>query len=485
MALQVLSWSKLNMLKRQINHFLAQKIPDFPSAELLVAVSGGLDSMVLFNLMDVLAQEKILKFKIVHFNHHLRGRHSDADERFVAQNCRQRALELIVGQGRDILEQRQQLGLSLEEAARRARYAFFDRCLKKQPKAWLLTAHTASDQAETVIMNLLRGSGLRGLKGIPAQRQRILRPLLTVSRDEIREYARQHNVAFVEDSSNASLEFTRNRIRHQVLPVLKQEAGMNLDKRLSVMAAGLAADLSVIDAQVKAFINQWVTIDKDKNPVTINRRKLMCQHHGLLPHILEQCIHRAGNRKQLSRKTLLTLVKMAGNETGKTLAAFRLVDNLIFEVHREHIIIKYAGTAVKTARVFSRDIPGTGCYPLPGHRGILQVHQADQTGKNECSHKSGSNYETIDADTISFPLVVRSWKPGDIFFPIGMHGSRKKVKNFFIDCKIPLEQKQNIPILCHNNRIIWVVGHRLDERFAIKPTTKTFLKVKYDAKKYH
>jgi len=473
------------MIKRQIDHFLAQKIPDFPATELLVAVSGGLDSMVLLHLVDILAKKGPLKFKVVHFNHHLRGRHSDADEKFVAHNCRQQALELIVGQGRDILEQRQQLGLSLEDAARQARYAFFNRCLKKQLKTWLLTAHTASDQAETVIMNLLRGSGLRGLKGIPAQRQRILRPLLEVSRKEIRGYARQHDVSFVEDSSNALLEFTRNRIRHQVLPVLKQEAGMDLDKRLSVMAAGLAADLSVIDTQVEVFINQWVTIDKDKNHVTINRRKLRWQHPGLLPHILGQCIHRAGNRKQLSRRTLLTLVKMAGNETGKTLAAFRLADNLIFEVHREHIIVRDADTAVKIAGSFSQIISGTGCYSLPDHRGVLKIHRLDQIGRNGYLHSSARDDETIDADTISFPLVVRSWKPGDIFFPIGMHGSRKKVKNFFTDCKIPLEQKQNIPILCHNNRIIWVVGHRLDERFAIKPTTKTFLKIKYDAEQYH
>ncbi|NIA19951.1 MAG: tRNA lysidine(34) synthetase TilS [Xanthomonadaceae bacterium] len=473
------------MLKRQINHFLAQKIPDFPLAELLVAVSGGLDSMVLLHLMGVLVKKGPLKFRVIHFNHHLRGRYSDADERFVAQNCRQQALELIVGQGRDILDQRHELGLSLEDAARQVRYAFFDRCLKKRPEAWLLTAHTASDQAETVIMNLLRGSGLRGLKGIPAQRQRILRPLLAVSREEIEEYARHHNVSFVEDSSNASLEFTRNRIRHQVLPVLKHEAGMDLDKRLSVMAAGLAADLSVIDTLAEDFISQWVDIDKNENLLTINRRQLTCQHPGLLPYILEQCIQRAGNRKQLSRKTLLTLAKMAGNETGKTLVSFRLANNLIFEVHREHIIIRYAGMAVEPPGEFSRDIPGTGCYPLPGHRGILKVYQADQTGKNEYLHKSGSNYETIDADTISFPLVIRSWKPGDIFFPIGMHGRRKKVKNFFTDCKIPIDQKQNIPILCHDNRIIWVVGHRLDERFAIKPTTKTFLKIKYDAEQHH
>ncbi len=473
------------MLKRQVNYFLAQKIPDFPSAEFLVAVSGGMDSMVLFHLMDILAKEKRLKIKIVHFNHHLRGRHSDADERFVARNCRQRALSLIVGHGRDILERRHRLGLSLEEAARRARYDFFDRCLKKQPEAWLLTAHTASDQAETVIMNLLRGSGLRGLKGIPAQRQRILRPMLMITRAEISEFSQQHNVSFIEDSSNDSLEFTRNRIRHQVLPLLKQEAGMDLDKRLSVMAAGLAVDLSVIDAQVETFINQWVTLDKDENSVTINRRKLMRQHPGLLPHILARCIHQAGNRKQLSRITLLTLVKMAGNETGKTLAFFRLADNLIFEVHREYIIIRYADNVVGNAGEFSLNIPGTGSYPLPEHRGILEINRVDQVSRNEYLHESSGNYETIDADTISFPLVIRSWKPGDIFFPIGMHGRRKKVKSFFTDCKIPLEQKQNIPILCHNERIIWVVGQRLDERFAIKPTTKTFLEVRYHAERFN
>ena len=177
------SWSKLIMLKRHVEKFLARKISGFPGAELLVAVSGGLDSMVLLHVLAALAKKyPALKCRVVHFNHHLRGQDADDDENFVARYCRRQAFELIVGQGRDLQDQRRQRGFSLEEAAREARYAFFDRCLKKKPTAWLLTAHTASDQAETVIMNLLRGSGLRGLKGIPAQRGRILRPLLALDR---------------------------------------------------------------------------------------------------------------------------------------------------------------------------------------------------------------------------------------------------------------------------------------------------------------
>lgn len=482
MTVEGLSWSRLNMPKRSINLFLAQKIADFPAAELLVAVSGGMDSMVLLNLIAVLAKQKDLQYRVVHFNHHLRGAYSDADEKFVAGYCRRQALELILGQGRNILEQRRYLGFSLEDAARRARYAFFARCLQKYPQAWLLTAHTASDQAETVIMNMLRGGGLRGLKGIPVQRQRILRPLLAVSRKEIQEYARQHKVAFVEDNSNSSLEFTRNRIRQRIVPVLKSEAGPDLDKRLSAMAAGLAADLAIIDSLVASFIKQWVDSDKVRHLLYINRLRFKEQHPGLWPHILAECIRRSGNRKQLSRKTLLTLVKMAGREAGKTRAFFRLAPDLVFEVRRDRIIIGNIDTSAAAGGKFSQDISGPGSYPLPGERGILEIQLLDKIEKRQYLQSDSNNREIIDAEMISFPLVVRSWKPGDIFFPLGMHGRRKKVKNFFIDSKIPLEEKQNIPILCCDNRIIWIVGRRLDERFALTAATKNFLQVTYHAK---
>jgi len=425
------------MLKRHVEGFLARKIANFPAGELLVAVSGGLDSMVLLHVLAALAKKyPALKCRVVHFNHHLRGQDANDDENFVARYCRRQAFELIVGQGRDLQDQRRQRGFSLEEAAREARYAFFDRCLKKKPTAWLLTAHTASDQAETVIMNLLRGSGLRGLKGIPAQRGRILRPLLALDRQEIQAYATRHAVPFVEDRTNRSFAFTRNRIRHQVLPLLKQEAGARLEKRLSAMAAGLAADLAVVDGLVEKFVNRWVDVDEGSQEVFINRRELKQQHPGLLPHILERCVFLAGSRKQLPERTLSTLVRLALGENLKSLTAFRLGAHLFFVVQTDRIIVSCHNFQRENRQGFFLRLPGPGTYQLPENHGVLQIECLEKNGKEaELQFRGDKNCEIFDAESISFPLVLRSWQPGDVFFPLGMAGRRKKVKNFFTSAK--------------------------------------------------
>ncbi len=474
------------MLKRHVEDFLARKLADFPAVELLVAVSGGLDSMVLLHVLTALAKKRpALKCVAVHFNHHLREQAADDDECFVARYCRRQAIALIVGQGRDIQEQRRQRGLSLEEAAREARYLFFDRCLKKKPQSRLLTAHTASDQAETVIMNLLRGSGLRGLKGIPAQRGRILRPLLDLDRQEIQAYAARHAVPFVEDRTNRSFAFTRNRIRHQLLPLLKQEAGARLEKRLSAMAAGLAADLAVVDELVENFVNRWVDVDKGSQELFINRRELKQQHPGLLPHILERCVFLAGSRKQLPERTLSTLVRLALGENRKSLTAFRLGAHLFFVVQTDRIIVSCHNFQRENRQGFFLRLPGPGTYQLPENHGVLQIECLEKNGKEaELQFRGDKNCEIFDAESISFPLVLRSWQPGDVFFPLGMAGRRKKVKNFFTDCKVPLERKHSIPILCHDQRIVWIAGYRLDERFAVASTTKKFMKVSYHAEQY-
>ena len=475
------------MLKQHIEDFLVRKISGYPAAELLVAVSGGLDSMVLLHALAALAVKyQVLKCRVVHFNHHLRGQDANDDECFVARYCRQQAMELIVGQGRNIPEQRRQQGLSLEEAAREARYLFFDRCLAEKRQSWLLTAHTASDQAETVIMNLLRGSGLRGLKGIPAQRGRILRPLLALERREIQAYATRHAVPFVEDRTNRSFAFTRNRIRHQLLPLLKEEAGARLEKRLSAMAAGLAADLAVIDELVENFVSRWVEFDAKRRELFIIRRELKSQNPGLLPHIIERCVFLAGCRKQLPERTLSTLVKLAVGENRKSLTSFRLADKLFFVVQPDRIIIGGRNFEVENQQAFFLLLPGPGRYQLPENRGLLQMEflEKREIDANLQSGNDQEDGEIFDADSISFPLVLRSWQPGDVFFPLGMAGRRKKVKNFFIDCKVPLEQKHRIPILCHEQRIIWIAGYRLDERFAVTTKTRNVMKVIYHAEPY-
>ncbi|MBN2333009.1 MAG: tRNA lysidine(34) synthetase TilS [Deltaproteobacteria bacterium] len=468
------------MLCTRISESCRQQIPAFPTTPLFLAVSGGLDSMVLLQVMRELGRRMPLDCTVVHFNHHLRGTQSDDDERFVARMCRVHNLPLIMGQGRTIRRDRRQLGLSLEDAARQARYAFFFRCLEARPDSWLLTAHTANDQAETVIMNLLRGSGLRGLKGIPTTRQHIARPMLGITREEVERYAREQQVDFVEDRSNASLEFTRNRIRHQVMPVLRAAAGgSHLDRQLATMAAGLADDLAIIDRLVQTFFDRWVAAGG--NSLTIDRQQLQQQDCGLIPHILERVIYQAGGKKQLQQRTMATLVNLIMKKNPKTVTLFHLDKSLTMEIHRQSLVFASSVREAMPTAGFSLSIPGPGSYVLPGSRGRLTIKSLERRRVDLQQLASpATDHEFADAADIQFPLLVRSWEAGDFFYPLGMQGKRKKVKIFFTDAKIALDKKKDVPLLCQRDAIIWIVGHRLDNRFAIRPATATCLEMIYE-----
>jgi tRNA(Ile)-lysidine synthetase-like protein len=169
----------------------------------------------------------------------------------------------------------------------------------------------------------------------------------------------------------------------------------------------------------------------------------------------------------------------------KSSATFRLAEHLFFVVQAEQVVVSRRDLLADNQQGFFLRLPGPGTYPLPENRGVLEIECLEKNGKEaELQARGDKNCEIFDAESISFPLVLRSWQPGDVFFPLGMAGRRKKVKNFFTDCKVPLERKHSIPILCHDQRIVWIAGYRLDERFAVASATKKFMKVSYHAEQY-
>ncbi|MBW1645458.1 MAG: tRNA lysidine(34) synthetase TilS [Deltaproteobacteria bacterium] len=455
------------MLLSVCSDFLRRQLPPAAGGHLLAAVSGGLDSMVMLHLLQRCRRELALPLRlvVVHFNHRLRPAAS-AEEKFVAASCRHAGLPLLIGQ-----RQGGAVRLS-EEAAREARYAFFARCLAAYPDSWLLTAHTASDQLETVLLNLLRGSGLRGLKGIPGRRQKFLRPLLAVSRREMEEYARRHDLDYLEDESNASLAFTRNRLRHQVLPLLREIAGPELDRRAAAMAAGLAGDWQFIDNAAARFCQrQAVAAD---GGISCSRMEFLAQPEGLQPYILARLLRQAGREKQATRRLLAALRVFIARGGGRSGKGFRLGKGLTCRVGDEDFVI---GPPAAETSPGVLEIPAPGHYCLPAGGRLSLAFCSPPAG---WCRPGDRKREYVDAGRLSFPLQVRHWRPGDRFCPLGLGGHRQKLKKFFTAAQLSAAEKAKTPLLCHGSEIIWVVGQRLDERFALRPESEKCLELSYD-----
>jgi tRNA(Ile)-lysidine synthase len=294
-------------LPRHLERRLGEIYRGFPAAPLLAAVSGGADSMALLRGLMMLRQRRPFFLAAIHFNHRLRGAAADADERFVAAACREAGIPLIVGQWQPPVGS--DMPRMSEDAARRARYAFFDRCLGRFPTGLILTAHTASDQAETMVMNLLRGAGLRGMKGIPVCRGRMVRPLLDVSRERLMAWAEKNRVAYRDDASNADSAFTRNRIRHRVMPVLRAVADdSRLEERMAAAATTMAADLAVLDElTAKAFVRLAV---RESEIIVFPLAELAELAPGLRLRVLARGIEAVDTGRQVRRDTLENLAAM-------------------------------------------------------------------------------------------------------------------------------------------------------------------------------
>ncbi|MBN2810154.1 MAG: tRNA lysidine(34) synthetase TilS [Deltaproteobacteria bacterium] len=462
------------MIQLRVNDFLRRFLSESGTAEIWVACSGGLDSMALLFLVKDFADRAGLDVGVLHFNHALRPEARD-DELLVAAQAARLGLPLYLGQARKLKEQAQSAHLSLETAARRVRYAFFHRFLKGRAKALLVTAHNATDQVETIIMNLMRGSGLRGIKGIPQCRGRIGRPLLQVPRAKLAAYVAEKGIVYREDPSNSSPAFTRNRVRLELLPLLRKLGGVGVEERMAEAGLRLAADLEFIDDQLDLF---WPRVKPLPDGLKVERRLLQQSPAALVPHILGRMIRRAGAVKQVSARVLDDLGALVGRPGERRESRYDLGGGLVFRALPELIKISVEGSRSRLdggVPAYQMSLPNPGLYCLPHALGSLRVGDAAVCeigpGFNPQISEQGSGprfRELVDADKLHFPLQIRNRQPGDLFQPLGMGGKRTKLKKFLADRHLSRPARSLLPLLLdREGDIIWVVGLRLDHRFRV------------------
>ncbi len=432
----------------------------------VVGVSGGVDSVGLLHFLKNL-EEYQLNLIVAHVNHGIRGSEAQRDALFVRELAEGLGLNFEYTQV-DSISYSKQKKISLEEAARELRYGFFKEVLNKYKGQKIATAHTLDDQAETVLMRMLRGSGSTGLSGIPPVSGNIVRPFLYVTKEEVKEYLKKQDINWVEDSSNLSFQFLRNRIRRSIIPIL-EEINPNIKITLS--------NLSELSRIEKEYIEQQTYIEypnvfKELGFIIIGSVERYSKLHKALRYsLLRKAIKKAkGNVKAISFKQIESSDKLLTSK--KSSGDITLSHNLIITKGYNLFSVGYKSEIHKE---IESKIEKTGRWVLPdGLIVSVETIERSDLSIDITSHNHLTEY--FPFNKITFPIEVTNFKPGDRFMPLGMK-KYKKLKNLFIDLKIPRFLRKKIPVFRTRNEIFWVGGIRIDERFKVKENETKLIKI--------
>ena len=417
------------------------------SDKLLVALSGGKDSMVLCSLL----MDAGYTFSTAHCNFALRGKEADADQKFVLNFCEKNHIHCFhtTFNTRAYADEK---GISIQMAARELRYNWFNTLIKEHGFTYLLTAHHANDNIETFFINLLRGSGINGLKAIVPKKNSIIRPLLFATRAEIDTYAAKNTISFREDSSNTEDKYLRNYLRLHIIPAFKK-LNPSFEKTVSN------------EIEILQQTNQILTKE-----VEAQRKKLVSKAGGTLKINIDKL-----NKTTAPKLILFELIKEFGFNSSQANSIYHALQTQSGKtfVSNTHTIIKDRAcllikkTEENSVSVFSIAKTDTQItYPIKLNISFIKGNITSIPKKDFTANKA-----FIDAAKISFPLTVNKWKQGDKFVPLGMTGF-KKLSDFFIAEKITLFDKQNQWIVRSQNNIVWLAGKRIDDRFKVTADTK-------------
>ncbi|TKS61957.1 MAG: hypothetical protein EWM72_00083 [Nitrospira sp.] len=437
----------------------------------MVGVSGGPDSVALLSLLHRLRPSWSLTLTAVHFNYGLRGAESDGDQEFVAAFCRE--LEIPLSSRRLDVRGRAR-GTSLQAAARDLRYRAMTDIAKECGADRIALGHTADDQAETVLLWMLRGAGLSGLSGMPAIRDgKFIRPLYETKRQDILAYLQSAELSFRQDSSNAKPLYLRNRIRQELMPVLKRLVPSSVDA-LCRLADVCREDDRFLDEQLAALCSTRIRQEIEEGwsierafvrelPRALQRR--------LVRDVLRRCdaLHRPAGLCAVER--ILHSVTAKGTFRGMAAKSIRLVvgKDLVQFIPSGHRDLSHEQRDQVVPKILA--VPSQVTWAGTG-----QTIRAQQLARSHVrAAAQGRNCIIVDADRVSGPLVVRAWQPGDRFHPLGMKGRSKKLQDFFTDLKVSTTTRRKVPVVVAPKGIVWVVGYRQDERWTLTAATERCL----------
>ena len=459
-----------------------------PGDGVVAAVSGGPDSVALLDILRQLSSNGRIRLAACHLNHQLRGAEADGDERFVEELCASMGVPLEVGR-RDVAALARDKGLSVETAAREARYEFFDSAVRKHKARCVATAHTMSDEAETVIQRLIEGAGPEGLTGIPVKRPlgkwtdvAVVRPLLFATRGRIMEYLSARGLSSRTDSTNLEPLYLRNRIRLEVLPKLR-EFNPSIEEALARVAESMDIMYDFVWNEVR---DQWhrVVVSDKPHVFLIRRRELLGIHGAVAREIVKEVLARADvPARDIKAAHIEAIMCLA--ESRKPSARLELPGGIVIRRDYDSIRVAHAtafpeepGRAAEETSAAGADEPTAfeelldldGIVTLPDGHWIEAARYGELSKEDIRDLKSAGktpNQELLDAFAVKRPLVVRYPRPGDRYKPLGCRGE-KKLSDIFIDAKVPAEKRATIPVVEDRQGIVWVVGFRIADRVKLR-----------------
>jgi tRNA(Ile)-lysidine synthase len=430
----------------QFENHVSNHFPFLQGKKLLLAVSGGLDSMVLVHLFQQLNYEIV----VMHCNFQLRGLESFEDQQFIQEYSNTNAIPFVFTQF-DTEAFAADFKVSTQVAARELRYSWFYEQLAIQRGDFILTAHHADDNLETFLINLSRGTGLEGLIGIPAQNEKVIRPLLSFSRQQMEEYASVNKLKWREDSSNASDKYLRNKIRHHLVPLLK-ELNPNFMSSFEKAQAFLTESKELVDDAAIMVYQQVAREEGEDIHFDLVRLLQLPNYSSYLYQWLKEFGFTAWD----------DIYELVTSQSGKQVVApyFRLIKD------RNSLILCPLQSQDAKQEFLIESLDSKVKFPLN-----LVFSTVSKIGV------ASNSTIFVDQEKLGFPLTLRHWKEGDVFQPFGMEGKSKKVSKLFKDEKLSLIDKEKVWLLCSNNQVVWVVGIRQDERFKIDSNSKNLLKI--------
>ncbi|MEA3475716.1 MAG: tRNA lysidine(34) synthetase TilS [Candidatus Cloacimonadota bacterium] len=455
--------SAKNILK-EFQKFIKQENLIQWNDKIIVAVSGGIDSTILLDLIKKISAEYNLTTLAVHINYHLRGDESNENEQFVRNLCYKWGFPLVTRHV-EIKEKS-----NLENKARKIRFSILRDLLQKYQFQKIALGHNKNDQAETLLLNLFRGSGIGGMKGIIPKSKNIIRPLLALTRNEITEFAKQNNIEFSADSSNLSLIYDRNKIRHKIIPEIEKGLNPKVVDKISNSARIFQQTDSFLQEYCKEIFPEIVK-KTDGDSFILNLDKL--KNKDIILFYISRKIfgHITGSEQDFFTTHFQAIADLLRSSESKYIqlpkGVFAIKDKQLLTFSKSPPLVKFNDYRRQIKRT-SRRILFKDHYVSISEMKSIPIHGYKFSQRNTCY---------VDLDKVKFPVTIRYRQPGDRFTPLGMHNP-KKLKNFFIDSKVPRFERDKIILVEDQNQIIWLAGIRISENIKITRQTKHVLRIK-------
>ena len=440
---------------------------------LIVGVSGGMDSMVLLHVLNTYRQESDLSLVVAHVNHGLRPGESEREAELVQKESERLGLPFEYGQF-DVKQFQEAAGLSLQDAGRRIRFHFFNDLLLKHHAQKIALGHHADDQVETILLRLMRGSGLKGLKGmLPVRDGKVIRPLLEVWRREIESFATGNRIPSLLDSSNLKKKYLRNRLRLTLIPLIEREYQSNFKAVVMRTSTILKEENDYLEREAEDVCQKIVREEKDTLSFGFSEYESL--HKAIQKRVLQKMLDKIYGGEMIEGGEGWEVSPIYKNLRQPSRSFLRELPHGIF-IEKRYDIVSLGKGRVKAVPPFEVELisPGRTLVEEIGREVVIE----ENTSRDICfgSPSEPHNIALLDYQNLQFPLRMRNFRPGDRFQPMGVKGTQK-LKEFFIDHKIPRFERSKIPLLISGEMIAWIVGYRINERVKVTEKTEKVLRI--------